>query len=128
MTTFNDRKDSFEKKFAHDEELRFKAMARRNKRLGLWVAGLLGQIGEGLNSPTLIDVGRRTSWALPFEALYQDGLARISSESLGLTGFVLQLGPFGGAQDAGAALVPWTLAYLGVVALVAVVAFRRRDL
>ena len=92
------------------------------------VAGLLGQIGEGLNSPTLIDVGRRTSWALPFEALYQDGLARISSESLGLTGFVLQLGPFGGAQDAGAALVPWTLAYLGVVALVAVVAFRRRDL
>ncbi len=92
------------------------------------VAGLLGQIGEGLNSPTLIDVGRRTSWALPFEALYQDGLARISSESLGLTGFVLQLGPFGGAQDAGAGLVPWTLAYLGVVAVVAVVAFRRRDL
>jgi ABC-type transport system involved in multi-copper enzyme maturation permease subunit len=92
------------------------------------VAGLLGQIGEGLNSPTLIDVGRRTSWALPFEALYQDGLARISSESLGLTGFVLHLGPFGGAQDAGAGLVPWTLAYLGVVAVVAVVAFRRRDL
>jgi hypothetical protein len=46
MTTFDDRKDSFERKFAHDEELRFKAMARRNKRLGLWVAGLLGQSGE----------------------------------------------------------------------------------
>jgi hypothetical protein len=46
MTTFDDRKDSFEKKFAHDEELRFKAMARRNKRLGLWAAGLLGQTGE----------------------------------------------------------------------------------
>ena len=46
MTTFDDRKDSFEKKFAHDEELRFKAMARRNKRLGLWVAEQLGQSGE----------------------------------------------------------------------------------
>jgi hypothetical protein len=45
MTTFNDRKDAFEKKFAHDEELRFKAMARRNKLFGLWVAGQLGQSG-----------------------------------------------------------------------------------
>ena len=36
MTTFNDRKDAFESKFAHDEELRFKAMARRNKLFGLW--------------------------------------------------------------------------------------------
>jgi hypothetical protein len=46
MTTFDDRKDSFEKKFAHDEELRFRAMARRNKRLGMWAAGLLGKTGE----------------------------------------------------------------------------------
>jgi hypothetical protein len=45
MTTFNDRKDAFESKFAHDEELRFKAMARRNKLLGLWAAGQLGQTG-----------------------------------------------------------------------------------
>ncbi len=45
MTTFDDRKDAFEKKFAHDEELRFKAMARRNKLLGLWAAGQLGQSG-----------------------------------------------------------------------------------
>ncbi len=45
MTTFDDRKDAFEKKFAHDEELRFKAMARRNKLLGLWVAGQLGHSG-----------------------------------------------------------------------------------
>jgi hypothetical protein len=36
MTTFDDRKDAFERKFAHDEELRFKATARRNKLLGLW--------------------------------------------------------------------------------------------
>src|SRR3712207_1487615 len=45
MTTFNDRKDAFESKFAQDEELRFKAMARRNKLLGLWAAGQLGQSG-----------------------------------------------------------------------------------
>ena len=42
MTTFDKREEGFEKKFAHDEELRFKATARRNKMLGLWAAGKLG--------------------------------------------------------------------------------------
>jgi hypothetical protein len=46
MTTFDDREDKFEKKFAHDAELRFKAEARRNKLLGLWAAGLLGKTGD----------------------------------------------------------------------------------
>ncbi|MBZ0230364.1 MAG: DUF1476 domain-containing protein [Bauldia sp.] len=46
MTTFDKRKDAFESKFARDAELRFKAMARRNKLLGLWAAGLLGKTGE----------------------------------------------------------------------------------
>lgn len=46
MTTFDDRKDKFENKFAHDAELRFKAEARRNKLLGLWAAGLLGKTGD----------------------------------------------------------------------------------
>ena len=45
MTTFDDRKDTFERKFAHDEELRFKATARRNKLLGLWAANKLGKSG-----------------------------------------------------------------------------------
>jgi hypothetical protein len=45
MTTFDDHKDAFEKKFAHDEELRFKATARRNKLLGLWAADRLGKSG-----------------------------------------------------------------------------------
>jgi hypothetical protein len=45
MTTFDERKDAFERKFAHDEELRFKATARRNKLLGLWVAAQLGKSG-----------------------------------------------------------------------------------
>jgi hypothetical protein len=43
MTAFDDRKDAFEKKFAHDEELRFKATARRNKLLGLWAAAQIGK-------------------------------------------------------------------------------------
>ncbi|MEO3999073.1 DUF1476 domain-containing protein [Mesorhizobium sp. CAU 1732] len=41
-----DRKDAFENKFAHDEELKFKAMARRNKMLGLWAAEKLGKSGD----------------------------------------------------------------------------------
>ena len=45
MTTFDDRENAFENKFVHDEELRFKAEARRNKLLGLWAAGLLGKSG-----------------------------------------------------------------------------------
>jgi hypothetical protein len=46
MTTFDKREDGFEKKFAHDEELRFKANARRNKLLGLWAAEKLGLSGD----------------------------------------------------------------------------------
>ncbi len=46
MTTFDKRKDAFENKYAHDEELRFKAEARRNKLLGLWAADLLGKTGD----------------------------------------------------------------------------------
>src|SRR6476660_4528585 len=46
MTTFDKREEGFEKKFAHDEELRFKATARRNKLLGLWAAEKLGLSGE----------------------------------------------------------------------------------
>jgi hypothetical protein len=45
MTTFDNRKEGFERKFAHDEELRFKATARRNKLLGLWAAEKLGISG-----------------------------------------------------------------------------------
>jgi hypothetical protein len=44
-TTFDKREEGFEKKFAHDEELRFKASARRNKMLGMWAAGKMGLTG-----------------------------------------------------------------------------------
>lgn len=45
MTTFDKRKEAYESKFARDEELRFKATARRNKLLGLWAAEALGKSG-----------------------------------------------------------------------------------
>jgi hypothetical protein len=45
MTTFDKREEGFEKQFAHDEELRFKANARRNKMLGMWAAEKLGKSG-----------------------------------------------------------------------------------
>jgi hypothetical protein len=50
MTTFDKREEGFEKKFAHDEELRFKATARRNKLLGLWAAEKLGLTGPAADS------------------------------------------------------------------------------
>ncbi len=43
MTTFDEREHAFEAKLAHDEELKFRARARRDKRLGLWAAGKLGK-------------------------------------------------------------------------------------
>ncbi|MFN3685982.1 DUF1476 domain-containing protein [Salinarimonas sp.] len=46
MTTFDEREAAFEKKFAHDEELRFKSMARRNRMLGLWAAERLGKSAD----------------------------------------------------------------------------------
>ncbi len=50
MTTFNKREESFEAKFAHDAELKFKAEARRNRMLGEWVAGKLGLTGDDVDS------------------------------------------------------------------------------
>lgn len=49
-TTFNDREAAFENKFARDEEMNFRAVARRNKLLGLWAAELLGKKGEEADS------------------------------------------------------------------------------
>ena len=92
------------------------------------VAGLLGQIGEALNSDTLKTIGRDASWALPFEALYQDALHRITIDTYGFTRFAIELGPFGGAQVGGSGLFPWAFAYLGAVVALTIAAFARRDL
>jgi len=46
MTTFDDRANAFENKFAHDQEMQFRAEARRNKLIGLWAADVLGKTGD----------------------------------------------------------------------------------
>ena len=46
MTTFDDRENAFESKFAHDADMQFRAEARRNKLLGLWAADLRGVTGD----------------------------------------------------------------------------------
>lgn len=48
MTTFDDRENAFESKFAHDQDMQFKAEARCNKLLAIWAAGLLGKTGDEL--------------------------------------------------------------------------------
>jgi Cu-processing system permease protein len=65
---------------------------------------------------------------VPFEALYQDALREITAETTGLTGFLLQLGPFGGANTGGPGVRLWACAYLVLLALLATAAFSRRDL
>jgi ABC-type transport system involved in multi-copper enzyme maturation permease subunit len=91
-------------------------------------AGLLAQIGNAINSDSLHTIGRIASWALPFEGLYAAGLHALISDTSGLTGVVLQLGPFGGSEAAGPQLIAWAVVYLvGVLALAALV-FSRRDL
>jgi len=91
-------------------------------------AGLLGTIGHALNSTTIEHASRDAAWALPFEALYQDGLRLISSNAGGLTGFLLQLGPFGGAYVHGWGIRIWSVGYLCVALALAVFLFQRRDL
>jgi len=46
MATFEDRENAFENKYAHDAEMQFKAVARRNKLTGLWAADLMGLSGD----------------------------------------------------------------------------------
>lgn len=92
------------------------------------VAGLLGQIGSALDSRSLERIADVSTWLLPFEALYQQGLYLLTSESVGLTGVLVELGPFGGAQQAGPGLVLWALIYSAGMVGLAVAAFARRDL
>jgi Cu-processing system permease protein len=91
-------------------------------------AGLLGQIGDAINSDSLSDIAKVASWVLPFEALYQGGLHALTSDTTGLTGTAISLGPFGGPQGAGVGLVVWAIAYLAGTLAVACLFFSRRDL
>jgi ABC-type transport system involved in multi-copper enzyme maturation permease subunit len=92
------------------------------------MAGLLGEIGHAINSHTLEHAARIAGWFLPFDALYEDALHRLTVDTSGFAKFVLQLGPFGGSHAAGAAMLVWAVAYLLLVLGAAVVAFSKRDL
>lgn len=92
------------------------------------VAGLLGQVGEAIQSSTLESISTYTTWALPFEALYQDALSAITADTRGVTRVIVELGPFGGAQESGALLWVWAAAYLSLIGVVAAAGFARRDL
>ena len=91
-------------------------------------AGLLGQIGEALDSRTLDRIADIGSWLLPFEALYQHGLSRLTADVEGTTAAIVNLGPFGGAQEASLALWPFAVAYVAAVVALTAWSFARRDL
>jgi len=92
------------------------------------VAGLLASIGHALNSHAISHAATIAAWALPFEALYQDALRMTTEHTSGLTGFLLQLGPFGGAYVHGWGIRLWACCYLVLVGGVAIAGFARRDL
>jgi ABC-type transport system involved in multi-copper enzyme maturation permease subunit len=92
------------------------------------LAGLLGSIGDSLNSHTLQTIANTGSWALPFEALYRDALRQLVQDIPGVTGAIVQLGPLGGSHDSGAFLLPWIVVYLALVAALGAFVFGRRDL
>jgi ABC-2 type transport system permease protein len=91
-------------------------------------AGLLGQIADAIESDSLTQIAKVASWALPFEALYQGGLHALTSNTTGLTGKAISLGPFGGPQGAGFGLAAWAVLYLAGVLGIACLWFGRRDL
>lgn len=91
-------------------------------------AGLLGQIGEALDSDDLQRISDVAAVLLPFEALYQGGLDQLTSETEGLTEVAINLGPFGGAKALGAGGIAWAFAYAATTIALALRGFARRDL
>ncbi|OIQ71694.1 hypothetical protein GALL_466860 [mine drainage metagenome] len=69
MSTFDERETAFEAKFAHDEEMQFKAEARANRALGLWAAGLLGLSGDAAAAYAATVVSADVTEAGPHDVL-----------------------------------------------------------
>jgi ABC-type transport system involved in multi-copper enzyme maturation permease subunit len=92
------------------------------------MAGLLGEVGQAIDSPKLQHISRIAWWFLPFDALYEDALHRLTVDTTGFAKFVLELGPFGGSHRAGTPLLIWSALYLLLVLAAAVRAFSVRDL
>jgi hypothetical protein len=81
MSEFDNREEAFEKRFAVDEELAFKALARRNKLLGLWVAQLLGRSGADADSYAAALVAAQVGVANP-DALFKTIQASLSQANV----------------------------------------------
>ena len=79
MSTFDDRERAFEAKFAHDMDMQFKAVARRNKLLGLWAAGLLGKTGQAAEDYAM-DVIRADFE----EAGHEDVFRKVATDLIGI--------------------------------------------
>ena len=92
------------------------------------VAGLLSSVGHGLDSHAIKEASTIAAWALPFEALYQDALRMITQDETGVAGFLIQLGPFGGAYVHGWPIRIWAVCYLVLIGAAALLAFSRRNL
>ena len=85
MTTFEDRERAFEAKYAHDAEMQFRARSRRNRKLGMWAAGLLGREGtdavdyvRDLQRADLSDPGDR----VVFDKLVADLDGRVEDDAI----------------------------------------------
>jgi len=83
MTTFDKREEAFEKKFAHDEEMRFKLTARRNRLFGEWVAERLGKSGEAAKAYATEVV------LADFEEIGDDDVLRKVRQDLGAAGLAV---------------------------------------
>ena len=91
-------------------------------------AGLLDQIGEALDSDKLEQISGIAAVFLPFETLYQAGLDQLTADSRGLTEVAINLGPFGGSEQAGLLEIAWACVYAALVTVLALRGFARRDL
>lgn len=78
MTTFDDREQAFEAKFAHDSDMQFRAEARCNKLVGLWAAGLLGKSGEEAEAYALTVVSADFE-----EAGHEDVVRKVAADLAG---------------------------------------------
>ena len=78
MTTFDDREQAFEAKFAHDSEMQFKAEARRNRLLGLWAAELMGKTGDQADAYAMEVVGADLA-----EAGHEDVVRKVVADLAG---------------------------------------------
>ena len=92
------------------------------------VSGLLASIAAALGTQTLQTIAHDMAIALPFEGLYQAALHALGSNQTGVTRVLVNLGPFGASSAGTLPFELWSAAYLAIVALVATVAFERRDL